>query len=138
MFVLGNRDGTSCRRVPAGGGCSPPLSADHLPSAGRLHFVVHIFVSVLPLSKYRPLSSLTGRNITFPAASVKRWLVIRAFAVRVFTYSRSFYFSVMRNINILSAAKTEAAAQAQWVARAVSPTRPTILTPGTTNEGFSW
>jgi hypothetical protein len=39
----------------------------------------------------------------------------------------------MRNINILSAATAEAAAQAHWVARAVSLPHTTILTPGTTN-----
>jgi hypothetical protein len=54
-----------------------------------------------------------------------------------FRYPR-FYFSVIRSINILSAATVEAAAKAHWVARAVSLTRPTILTPGTTNKGLSW
>jgi hypothetical protein len=39
-------------------------------------------------------------------------LVTRAFAFGVFVYPR-FYFSVMRRIDILSAATVEAAAQAQ-------------------------
>jgi hypothetical protein len=38
-------------------------------------------------------------------------LVIRALAIRVLEYPR-FYFSIMRSINILSAATVEAAAQA--------------------------
>jgi hypothetical protein len=37
-------------------------------------------------------------------------LVIRAFAIRIFAYP-TFYFSIMRIINILSAAKVEAAAR---------------------------
>jgi hypothetical protein len=37
-------------------------------------------------------------------------LVIRAFAIRVSAYPL-FYFNIMRNINILSAATVEAAAQ---------------------------
>jgi hypothetical protein len=49
--------------------------------------------------------------------------LIRAFAIRFFAYPR-FYFSIMRNISILSAATLEAVAQAHWVARAVSLTRP--------------
>jgi hypothetical protein len=53
-----------------------------------------------------------------------------------FAYQR-FYFSIMRSINILSTATVEAAAQAHWVARAVSLTLPTILTPGTINQDLS-
>jgi hypothetical protein len=43
----------------------------------------------------------------------------------------------MRIINILSATTAEASAQVHEIAHAVSLTRPTILTPGTTNEGLS-
>jgi hypothetical protein len=44
-----------------------------------------------------------------------RWLVIRAFAIRVFA-NPLFYFSIM-SIDIQSADTVEAAAQAHWVAR---------------------
>jgi hypothetical protein len=54
-----------------------------------------------------------------------------------FRYPR-FYFSIMRSIDILSATTVEASAQTHWVARAVPLTRPTILTPLTTNWGLSW
>jgi hypothetical protein len=64
-------------------------------------------------------------------------VVIRAFAIRVFSYP-PFSFGVMRSINILSTATLEDAAQAHRVARAVSLTRLTISTPGTTNFGLSW
>jgi hypothetical protein len=57
-------------------------------------------------------------------------LVIRAFVIPVFAYPL-FHFSII-SINILSAARAEAVAQAQWVARAQFH-YPIILTPGTTN-----
>jgi hypothetical protein len=50
-----------------------------------------------------------------------------------FRYPR-FYFSITRSINIPSAIMVEAATQAPWLARAISLTRPTILTPGNTNQ----
>jgi hypothetical protein len=62
--------------------------------------------------------------------SLQVTLVIRAFAFRLFAYPRFFYFSIMRSVNTLSSVTVEAAAQGHWVARAVSLTRPTILTPG--------
>jgi hypothetical protein len=63
-------------------------------------------------------------------------LIIRAF-IRVSAYPR-FYFSIMRSISILSSATVEVAALAHTVASAVSLTRPTVLTPRTTNQAFSW
>jgi hypothetical protein len=47
-----------------------------------------------------------------------------------------FYFSIMRSI--LSAALVEAAAQAHWVAHAVSLSCPIIFNLGTIKWGLSW
>jgi hypothetical protein len=49
--------------------------------------------------------------ISFVELRAQVTAVIRAFAIRVFVYPR-FYFSIMRSINILSAATVEASAQA--------------------------
>jgi hypothetical protein len=89
------------------------------------------------LTFFLPTKQSDRSGITNATNEMHATLVVRVFAVSVFAYPW-FYFSNIRSISILSAATVETVAQVHWVARAFSLTHPTILTPGTANEGLSW
>jgi hypothetical protein len=90
-------------------------------------------ILVLTLEWKRPIKRRSFDSVD--RTKIQASVIIRCSAISVYIHQR-FYFSIMKSINILSAATVETAARAQWTARSVSPTWLTLLTQGTTNSSL--